>query len=137
LSGKVPPDVPDRPRRQKANGHPRKTEGQNLAQDARELIAFLNAKAGKRFPDTDSNVGIIVARFREGFTPTQIRQVIAMKVRQWRADEKMAAYLRPETLFGRQKFSNYVGELVEVIDSDPPPNLPADLAHEPQSEAAT
>lgn len=90
--------------------------GAELARSARAVLAFLNEKAGKRFPETDSNVGIIVARFREGFTPEQVRQVIAMKVRKWKGDEKMAEYMRPATLFGRTNFSNYVGELVDIPD---------------------
>lgn len=84
-----------------------------LATEARAVLAFLNAKAGKRFPETDTNVGIIVARFREGFTPEQVRQVVAMKVRAWGADAEKREFLRPSTLFGREKFSNYVGELVD------------------------
>jgi uncharacterized phage protein (TIGR02220 family) len=135
LSGLTPDPVHEqRTPTTKAKG---KTIGQNFAKDARELIEFLNEKAGKRFPATDSNVGIIVARMKEGFTAMQIRQVVAMKVRAWKGKEDMAEYLRPETLFGRKKFSNYVGELVEVVDADPPPNLPVDCAHEPQPEAAT
>jgi uncharacterized phage protein (TIGR02220 family) len=91
-----------------------------LAEDARSILSFLNDKAGKRFPDSDSNVGIIVARLREGFTPKQVRQVVAMKVRAWSADPGMREYLRPETLFNRTKFSNYVGELKVIPDADAP-----------------
>jgi uncharacterized phage protein (TIGR02220 family) len=68
-------------------------------------------KAGKRFPPTESNVGIIVARRREGFTVEQLRAVIAIKVRAWGNDPEMREFLRPATLFGRSKFSQYVGEL--------------------------
>lgn len=90
------------------------------ASEARTLLGFLNDKAGKRFPESDSNVGIIVARMREGFTPAQIRQVIAFKVREWNGDEEMRKFLRPDTLFNRSKFSNYVGEIGTVTpDSQP------------------
>lgn len=83
-----------------------------LGREARAVLAFLNDKAGKRFPDTDTNVGIIVARLRQGFTPAQLRQVVAFKVRAWKDDPDCREWLRPATLFGRAKFSNYVGELV-------------------------
>lgn len=117
--GQEPDDARREPEKPKVNGHDQKPERtQQLKSDAREIIGFLNAKAGKNFPETDSNVGIVVARFREGFTPLQVRQVIAMKVREWKADPDMAKYLRPETLFGRTKFSGYVGELVPVEDGD-------------------
>jgi len=83
------------------------------------IIAFLNEKTGKQFPPTEANVGEVVARLREGFTPIQIRQVIVMKAREWRNDADMRKYLRPDTLFGRKKFSNYVGELVDEVDDQP------------------
>lgn len=109
LSG-LPPDIePEHDDRQA--GRPKATR--SLAKAAREILEFLNRRAGKRFPDTDSNVGIIVARFKEGFTPEQVQRVVAMKIAQWNGNEDMREYLRPETLFGRKKFSQYVGELVD------------------------
>ena len=105
--------------RKSINGHDKaKVErAGKLQAEARGVLEFLNERAGKKFPPSDSNIGIIVARFRESFTPAQARQVIAMKVRKWLGDEKMAEYLRPLTLFNRKNFSNYVGELVDVPDS--------------------
>ena len=96
------------------NGHDHKPKGgRGLADDARQILEFLNEKAHKNFPESDSNVGIVVARLREGFPADKVRQVVAMKVRQWGADEKMREFLRPATLFARSNFSNYVGELVD------------------------
>lgn len=80
--------------------------------DAREILVFLNEKTGKRYPPVKSNLEIIKARLAEGYTAKQIHQVIARKFSQWSADEKMAVYLRPKTLFNRTNFANYVGELV-------------------------
>lgn len=101
--------------------------------DARAVLAFLNDRAGKRFPESDTNVGIIVARFREGFTAAQARKVVAMKVRKWATDPDMREFLRPETLFNRKKFSSYVGELVDVPD-DPPDDMPGDFAGRPRDD---
>lgn len=108
LSGSPPDEAPK-------NGHDPKSEKRGqLQRDAREILTFLNAKAGRNFPPSDSNVGIVVARIKEGFTVEQVRQVIANRVRKWKGDEKMAEFLRPATLFGRANFSNYVGELVDA-----------------------
>ena len=79
---------------------------------AREVLAFLNERAGRAFPETEANIGLIVARLREGYSADQLRQVVVRKTRQWGGDAKMAQYLRPKTLFGRTNFANYVGELV-------------------------
>lgn len=79
---------------------------------AREVLAFLNERAGRGFPETEANIGLIVARLREGYSADQLRQVVVRKTRQWGGDAKMAQYLRPKTLFGRTNFANYVGELV-------------------------
>jgi len=82
-----------------------------IAKQAAEVLAFLNEKTGRRYRDTDVNVGFIVARLKEGYTPDELRAVIAMKVREWRNDDKMCKYLRPLTLFNREKFNSYAGEL--------------------------
>lgn len=121
LSGEAPDAMP-------LNGH-EKTKAtvdeakavrtQGLTRDARGILEFLNEKAHKKFPPTDSNVGIIVARLRQGFTPEQIRAVVGMKVRKWGTDQDMREYLRPETLFGAKKFSGYVGELVDLPEEPP------------------
>lgn len=108
----------------KVNGRHPSGYTAELGREARSILQLLNEKAGKRFPASTTNVGIIIARLREGFTGNEVRQVVAMKVRAWNGDEKMRAYLRPETLFGRSKFSNYVGEL-EHVDIPPDDDTPS------------
>lgn len=100
LSGK--PDAPP-----KLNGH----GGRDIA---RRVLDFLNEKTGREYRPTDVNLNFILARLKEGYDETACRQVIVRKCRQWKADDKMAEYLRPSTLFNREKFSQYAGELVEV-----------------------
>ena len=80
--------------------------------EAKAILAFLNEKAGRAYQPTDTNLAFIVARLKEGYTPTQCRQVVAKKVREWSGDDKMAMFLRPSTLFNREKFNQYAGELV-------------------------
>ena len=86
---------------------------------ARDVLAFLNEKTGKTFQPGKANNDQIAARLKDGATQAQCRQVIAKKVRDWYADEKMNQYLRPATLFNRTKFAQYLGEL-NVTD----PQLP-------------
>jgi uncharacterized phage protein (TIGR02220 family) len=105
LSGKPDPDPPKI----------EKTGNSELKTQAREVLQFLNTKTGRNYQPVDANLETLMARFREGFTTTQCRQVIAKKCRDWEHDEKMEPYLRPKTLFNRTNFANYVGEL-EVIN---------------------
>lgn len=98
MSGK--PDVP-----------PPEAKPKSLKAEARDILAFLNEKAERVYQPVDANLEFIVARLKEGATATQCRQVIVRKVREWKADEKMSAYLRPATLFNREKFNQYAGEL--------------------------
>lgn len=80
-------------------------------QIASEIIDFLNEKAGKRFKPVRVNLDFILARLNEGYTEDDLRMVVMFMVRQWGQDDKMRSYLRPATLFNREKFSQYVGEL--------------------------
>lgn len=105
LSGK-PDETPSLEEKPRINGY--------LA-DARMLLTFLNEKANRRYPPSDANVNLIVARLREcekmGLTSQNCRSMIAMKVTEWKADEKMSKFLRPKTLFNATNFSTYIGEL--------------------------
>lgn len=77
---------------------------------AEEVIAFLNQKSGRNFRPTPANCEFIESRLKEGYTVEECRQVVAMKVREWRGTEQ-DKYLRPATLFNRTKFNQYVGFL--------------------------
>lgn len=79
---------------------------------AKRVLEFLNEKTGRAYRPVPVNIEKIVARMKEGATEGQCRQVIAKKSREWSTDERMAMYLRPATLFNREKFAQYVGELV-------------------------
>ena len=78
---------------------------------AERVLAFLNERANRRFPAADVNLDLVRHRLAEGYSEAQLRQVVAKKLRDWRQDPKMAAYLRPATLFGRTNLAQYVGEL--------------------------
>ena len=105
LSGN-PPDLPDAdpPKAKPLNGA-------HFNPMAREVLEFLNEKTGRHYRDSKPNMGLIVARLKEGVTVADCRSVIAKKCREWGKDEKMNQYLRPATLFNSTKFAQYVGEL--------------------------
>lgn len=84
-----------------------------LNEKAKEILAFLNERTGKRYKPVAANIEKIRARLKEGYTEAELRQVVVRKCRQWLGDEKMEPYLRPATLFNREKMAQYSGELVD------------------------
>lgn len=96
----------------KPDGAPLEGKEKTPREEAKAILAFLNEKAGRAYQPTEVNLEFIMARLKEGYTPTQCRQVIAKKCREWLGRDEMAPYLRPATLFNCTKFNNYAGELV-------------------------
>ena len=91
-----------------------------FAAEAKEVLAFLEAKTGRRFRavtakgDPTTSAKFIQARLRDGATVQDCRSVIARKWQAWRGDPKMAPYLRPETLFNATKWESYLSECSPV-----------------------
>ena len=54
---------------------------------------------------------MIKARLDEGYTVDDFKTVIDKKVKAWKDDPKMSAYLRPETLFRPSHFESYLNEI--------------------------
>lgn len=75
------------------------------------VIDYLNEKADRNYQAVPANTKLVAARMREGATVEQLKAVIDAKVSEWGEDPKMAAYLRPETLFGATKYAQYAGAL--------------------------
>lgn len=101
--------TPDAVPPEKKNGHP------NHGVEARQVLEFLNEKAGRRYQANRVNMAFILGRLKDGATVTECRQVIVKKCREWGGDEKMDKYLRPATLFNPTKFAQYQGELVADV----------------------
>jgi uncharacterized phage protein (TIGR02220 family) len=75
---------------------------------AKTVLAHLNAKAGRSFRDTTENLDLIAARLEDVALDTDgVRTMIDRMVALWKGDPKMEAFLRPETLFRKSKFSGY------------------------------
>lgn len=99
------------------NGHEHGPAAMRTA--ARQILDFLNAKAGRHFQPVPPTLDLIIARLRGGATVDQCLGVVAAKVREWKGDAKMQKFLRPETLFDAKHFASYQGELpAEVFARD-------------------
>lgn len=76
----------------------------------KRIVDYLNKTSDKSFKSTTKKtISLIDARLKEGFTEEEFYKVIDNKVLNWLDDDKMNAYLRPETLFGN-KFESYLNE---------------------------
>lgn len=76
----------------------------------KEIIDYLNDKAGKKFLDKSKDTrDHIRARFNEGRTLQDFFLVIDNMTAAWKDSARMNQYLRPSTLFGSSKnFENYM-----------------------------
>lgn len=76
----------------------------------KEIIDYLNLKAGTNYRyNTSKTKSLIETRMKEGFNVDDFKTVIDNKCADWLNDQKMSAFLRPETLFGT-KFESYLNE---------------------------
>lgn len=81
----------------------------------KEIVDYLNNLAGTNYRASSKKTQqLIRARINEGFTLEDFRVVIEKKTREWINDNKMKAYLRPETLFGT-KFEGYLNQPVKEL----------------------
>jgi uncharacterized phage protein (TIGR02220 family) len=88
-----------------------KQNDQYLA-EALEVLNFLNEHANKAYDPTREHLLHITERLLEGVTVDICRAVIVKKTRQWTGKESLEANLNPITLFRRENFNRYKGELV-------------------------
>lgn len=83
-----------------------------------EIVSYLNSKAGTNYKTYSKQTAAhINARLAEGYTVDDFITVIDKKCDAWLNDEKMAKYIRPETLFG-SKFEAYLNERKAVRSGD-------------------
>jgi len=85
----------------------------------KDIIEYLNLKTGRNYKhDTKPTTAKIDARLAEGFTVDDFKKVIDIKCGEWLNDAKMQQYLRPETLFGGNKFEGYLNQ-GKVVSNKP------------------
>lgn len=74
-----------------------------------EIIEYLNERIGSNYKHTTNKTkDCIKARYNEGFTIEDFKEVIDKKANEWLGTE-MQKFLRPETLFGN-KFEGYLNQ---------------------------
>ena len=73
-------------------------------------MTYLNEKTGRPFEFIPTNLDLIAFRFKErsGLTVDECKLVIDHKCQEWLLDDKTKVWLRPTTLFGKEKFSQYL-----------------------------
>ena len=86
-------------------------------------IAYLNHTVGKNYKYLDKNLKPIMARFKEGYTLEDFKQVIDIKTAEWKDSPEFSKYLRPETLFG-SKFDGYLNQKPKTIKGESGDNFP-------------
>jgi uncharacterized phage protein (TIGR02220 family) len=76
----------------------------------REIIDYLNEKTQSSYRvGTKKTKELIYARWVEGYTLEDFKQVIDIKTLEWMSDPYWSKFLRPETLFGT-KFESYLNQ---------------------------
>ena len=86
-------------------------------------LAYLNHSVGKNYKYLEKNLKHIMARFKEGYTLEDFKQVIDVKTEEWKDNPEFFKYLRPETLFG-SKFDSYLNQKPKISKSKPDNNFP-------------
>ena len=86
-------------------------------------IAYLNQVANKRYKFVDKTKRLLLARFKEGYTLDDFKQVIDIKTAEWKDSPEFSKYLRPETLFG-SKFDGYLNQKPKTIRGKYEDNFP-------------
>ena len=81
---------------------------ENRFEDAIPILQLLNELTGSSFREVESNLKLIDARLSEkGVDAEGMAMMVRRQVAKWKPDPKMAEYLRPQTLFGKEKFESY------------------------------
>jgi uncharacterized phage protein (TIGR02220 family) len=75
--------------------------------ESRVALHYLNEKSGRHYRESESSLSVIQARLSGPEVDIEgVKMMIDRQCAMWIGD-KMAEYLRPETLFGKQKFEGY------------------------------
>ena len=92
----------------------RRDRGETEENAALKILNHLNSKVGRYYKPIKSNLVLIKARLKEGFSSEDLIKVIDVKSSQWLKDDKMNKYLRPATLFNAEKCSQYAAEEIQI-----------------------
>lgn len=88
----------------------RREEEKTIVEQAQQCIGYLNELAGTNFKFIDTNIDFVKSRIDQGYSIDDILAVIKSKCDEWKGTEN-AKYLRPSTIFRKEKFSQYHGQV--------------------------
>jgi uncharacterized phage protein (TIGR02220 family) len=91
------------------------TDKRTYVEQAQRVLAFLNEATNREFRIIDTNLNFVIARLKSGVTVKECEAVIMHMYNKWHNDDKMKQYLRPETLFNKTKFEQYLPEAKELF----------------------
>ena len=75
--------------------------------NSRTVLHMLREVSGKHYREVDSNLSVISARLKEPEVDLEgVKAMITHQFQKWKGT-KDEFYMRPETLFGKQKFDGY------------------------------
>lgn len=79
---------------------------------AQQILDYLNSQAETTYSTkTGSNLDLVISRLNEGYTISDFKYVIDFKVKDWKGSD-FQKYLRPITLFKKDKFENYLNSTI-------------------------
>jgi uncharacterized phage protein (TIGR02220 family) len=99
------------------NKRAKRQYAQEITDFADKVLDYLNSRSSTTFTKSKTNMDVIVARMKEGYTLTDFKIVIDKKCSQWLNTEQQV-YLRPITLFSN-KFENYLNEAETITQNEP------------------
>lgn len=81
---------------------------------AKDVITHFNLVTGSKYriKSTSPAVQLIITRLKEGYEPQDFITVIDKKTMEWKNDQQMRRYLRPNTLFSNKHFEEYLNQPV-------------------------
>ena len=86
-------------------------ESPSVSKPCLEALGYLNKRAGTNYGPAKDTVQKLSARLKDH--PLEaIKKVIDIKCAEWLGNPRMEQYLRPATLFGPEKFEQYVGQRI-------------------------
>lgn len=95
--------------------------------NSRVILHFLNETTGSHFRESESSLAPINARLKEkDVTLEGVKQMIARQHSLWKGT-KFEEYLRPSTLFGKEKFNQYYAakdQPIRTNETNPRGNRP-------------
>ncbi|MBT3042220.1 MAG: conserved phage C-terminal domain-containing protein [Candidatus Thiodiazotropha sp. (ex Codakia orbicularis)] len=100
-----------------------------------EVIEYLNHQSGKNFKPIETNLKLVRARIRDGYSVDELKAVVDRKIQEWGDDPQMRQYIRPSTIFGSEKFSQYVGELNQPLPQSRSPGNRQEIIQQQNSAA--